>query len=324
MRRVPGDASRCRNCRQLLGCRPTRRRAPTPYANMSDTPTTNSMPLLATTPPMAGPISADPADPAGITPAAVTAPLPVSATDSGPITGSWPDLTDLVTDLPHRLGELLHLGGPVISVLAILSVIALTIVLVKLWQFARAGVGRHGRVEQSLMLWCQRRPQEAIDALQSRRSPTARLVQLAMTGVRRPGLDEAMLREELVRVASRQLEALRAYLRALEVIATLSPLLGLLGTVLGMIQAFQELAVSGSQVDPALLSGGIWQALLTTALGLAVAIPVVLAHSWLERRVERCGHAMEDAVTRVFTFSLTPEARPANPEVAPAPEAAGG
>lgn len=226
--------------------------------------------------------------------------------DSGPIGWLWSDSADLFGDLPQRLASLLDLGGPVVLVLAVLSVAALTIVLMKLWQFARVGVGRHGLVEQSLALWCRRRPQEAIDALTERRSPAARLVRLAMTGARNPELDVATLREELVRVASRQLETLRGYLRALEVIATLSPLLGLLGTVLGMIQAFQELAVSGSQVDPALLSGGIWQALLTTALGLAVAIPVVLVHSWLERRVERCGHAMEDAVTRVFTFALAP------------------
>lgn len=83
-----------------------------------------------------------------------------------------------------------------------------------------------------------------------------------------------------------------------------SPLLGLLGTVLGMIEAFRQLASSGSQVDPSVLSGGIWQALLTTAAGLSVAIPVVLLHSWLERRVERCAHRMEDAVTRIFTRSL--------------------
>jgi len=213
---------------------------------------------------------------------------------------------EIYADLPHRLVSLVDLGGPVVLVLAVLSVVALTIALAKLWQFARVGVGRHGAVEQSLALWCQRKPQEAIDALGNQRTPAARLVYLAMTGVGDSTLDDTTLREELVRVASRQLESLRGYLRALEVIATLSPLLGLLGTVLGMIQAFQELAIAGSQVDPALLSGGIWQALLTTALGLAVAIPVVLVHSWLERRVERCGHAMEDAVTRVFTFALTP------------------
>jgi biopolymer transport protein ExbB len=85
--------------------------------------------------------------------------------------------------------------------------------------------------------------------------------------------------------------------------------------VLGMIEAFQRLQAAGSQVDPAILSGGIWQALLTTAVGLTVAIPVVLAHAWLERRVEHCGHQMEDAATRVFTRAV---AVPAPVTAAPA------
>jgi biopolymer transport protein ExbB len=79
-----------------------------------------------------------------------------------------------------------------------------------------------------------------------------------------------------------------------------------------MIQAFQRLEMAGSQVDPAILSGGIWQALLTTAAGLIVAIPVVLAHAWLERKVERCGHGMEDAVTQLFTRNL--QAVPLRPQ----------
>jgi biopolymer transport protein ExbB len=254
----------------------------------------------------------------GTAPTAASGTGPEVTSDPGPIGGLWSDSADLFGDLLQRLTSLLDLGGPVVLVLGLLSIAALTIVLTKLWQFARVGVGRHGPVEQSLALWCRRRPQEAIDALKRRRSPAAQLVYLAMTGVRNPEMDVATLREELVRVASGQLETLRGYLRALEVIATLSPLLGLLGTVLGMIQAFQELAGAGSQVDPALLSGGIWQALLTTAFGLTVAIPVVLAHSWLERRVERCGHAMEDAVTRVFTFALAPV-----PQSTPSLESAG-
>lgn len=260
----------------------------------------------AVTAPLKSNLTSDLADSVGTTPTTISVSGPETVSDSGTIGGLWSGFADLWGDLPQRLASLLDLGGPVVLVLAALSVAALTIALMKLWQFARVGVGRHGAVERSLTLWCMRRPQEAIDALRDRRSPAARLVHLAMTGVQNQALDNKTLREELVRVANRQLETLRGYLRALEVIATLSPLLGLLGTVLGMIQAFQQLAVSGSQVDPALLSGGIWQALLTTAVGLAVAIPVVFVHSWLERRVERCGHAMEDAVTRVFTFALTP------------------
>ncbi|MEB3734988.1 MotA/TolQ/ExbB proton channel family protein [Halopseudomonas pachastrellae] len=68
-----------------------------------------------------------------------------------------------------------------------------------------------------------------------------------------------------------------------------------------MIVAFQNMEAAGSRVDPSVLSGGIWQALLTTAVGLAVAIPTVAVHSWLERRVERVAAAINDAVTQVFT-----------------------
>lgn len=199
---------------------------------------------------------------------------------------------------------LLGQGGPVLLVLALLSVAALSILLVKLWQFARLQINAAEPVGQALRLWYQHEPGQAILALQGSPQPTARLLERALGALATPGVDLTLLREELVRFASAQLESLRAWLRALEVIAALSPLLGLLGTVLGMIQAFRQLELAGNQVDPAVLSGGIWQALLTTAAGLAVAIPVVLLHSWLERRVERCGHQMEDAVTRVFTRNL--------------------
>ena len=104
---------------------------------------------------------------------------------------------------------------------------------------------------------------------------------------KRNGTDLTLLREELERVATFRLNQLKMLLRPLEVIANLAPLLGLLGTVLGMIVAFQNMEAAGSRVDPSVLSGGIWQALLTTAVGLAVAIPTVAVHSWLERRVER-------------------------------------
>ena len=126
-------------------------------------------------------------------------------------------------------------------------------------------------------------------------------------------VDQATLREEVLRQATAALETLRSHLRGLEVIASLSPLLGLLGTVLGMIEAFRRLQEAGSQVDPAVLSGGIWEALLTTAVGLAVAIPAVAALNWLERRIERFGHRLEDSVTRVFTARLHSPAMSASP-----------
>ena len=113
------------------------------------------------------------------------------------------------------------------------------------------------------------------------------------------------MREEVARHVGVVLESLRTGFRPLEVISSLAPLLGLFGTVLGMIEAFRRLEEAGNQVNPAILSGGIWEALLTTAVGLAVAIPVVVLLNWLERRVDRVTHEMDNIVARVFTVDLS-------------------
>ena len=108
----------------------------------------------------------------------------------------------------------------------------------------------------------------------------------------------------MVRKARLAIEGLGHYLRILEVIASLAPLLGLLGTVLGMIEAFKAMEAAGSQVNPAVLSGGIWQALLTTAIGVAVAIPVSMIHSWFERKIELEASAIQDDIERVFCLEV--------------------
>ena len=105
---------------------------------------------------------------------------------------------------------------------------------------------------------------------------------------------------EMTRVGSAELKNLEAWLRPIGAIAHLAPLLGLLGTVLGMIQAFQKIGVSANQVSPALLAGGIWQALLTTAFGLIVAIPTMAAYYYLEGIVDDVRAKMKDASSRLL------------------------
>ena len=75
------------------------------------------------------------------------------------------------------------------------------------------------------------------------------------------------------------------FLPSLEIIAQVSPLVGLLGTVIGMIDSFNELELGGSLVDPSILAGGIWTALLTTAMGLIVAIPSLISHYFFEKKL---------------------------------------
>lgn len=206
--------------------------------------------------------------------------------------------------LPDALGWLLAQGGPVMAILALMSVLALTIILLKAMQLARLGAGLRGPLNAALGDWQAGRHRQAIDCLAQSTNPLLEPVRVAMLGHCHNN-DLALLREEVERRAQTLLGLLHGHLRSLEVIANLSPLLGLLGTVLGMIGAFQALASAGSQVDPAVLSGGIWVALLTTAAGLSVAIPTVMALNALERVAERRTRQLEDALTQVFTSSLT-------------------
>lgn len=201
----------------------------------------------------------------------------------------------------ERLQALLELGGPVVMLLLAMSIVALTIILLKLWQFASLRLGDAGFVEPAINALVAGDRAGTLAKLRASRNPIARVMEVAVHGRGDHRLSDSLVREEVTRVGARYLEPLRSHLRVLEAIGALSPLLGLLGTVLGMIEAFRQMAQAGSRVDPALLSGGIWEALLTTAVGLAVAIPVVAVLTWLERRIERFRHVMEDAVTQVFT-----------------------
>lgn len=206
------------------------------------------------------------------------------------------------TDLLAVVAEaqnLLQVGGPVVWILLALSVLSLSIILLKIWQFARLRPESTADIGRALLLWEQGKYADARQALKSKR-PVSGLVYKAMV-MAKGDMPTELIQEELSRQANGLIQQLRAYLRPLEVIASLSPLLGLMGTVLGMIVAFQQMEAAGSQVDPAVLSGGIWQALLTTAAGLAVAIPVAAAHSWLDRKVERVTALVNDTVTQVFT-----------------------
>ncbi len=218
-----------------------------------------------------------------------------------------------------RFVALFDLGGPVVMVLMAMSVLALAIVLLKFWQFFSLRLHRRGFIDAALERLRAGDTDGALETLRATPNPIARVMEVAVQGRRDPAHDDALVREEVSRVGARYLEALRGQLRGLEVIGALSPLLGLLGTVLGMIEAFRQLEMAGSQVDPALLSGGIWEALTTTAVGLAVAIPVVAVLNWLERRVDRFRHQMEDAVTRVFTQTDPSNALRPDATVAPTP-----
>lgn len=199
--------------------------------------------------------------------------------------------------------DLISSGGVVVVTLLLFSTVALTVALYKAWHLWGYLKISSKLPEQALQLLADHKRQEALLLVKAGHNPRNQLIRTVLSLLTESALSLEQAREESVRKARELAANLQAYLRPLEVIANLAPLLGLFGTVLGMISAFQAMEAAGSQVDPAVLSGGIWQALLTTAVGLAVAIPTSLVHSALERRVEVETLALQDSLDRLFTVN---------------------
>ena len=182
-----------------------------------------------------------------------------------------------MNDVLSSLSRVAELGGPVVVILMGVSVLTLALVLYKLWQFRASSVGKHSALRRAIAAWDEGQSAEAESALKQSHSYLAPLIASGFA---------LAPRERLAAEAEARFATLEGGFRALDSVAQLSPLLCLFGTVLGMIDAFQSLQSAGSQVDPSLLAGGIWVALLTTAVGLAVAMPTAMVLSLLESRMD--------------------------------------
>lgn len=206
---------------------------------------------------------------------------------------------ELLTDLINR-------GGWVMYPILLCSLVGLGLVLERLWALRRSRVIPRSFLVSISNLMDKRRYEEVAFLSQNGASAAARLVNLALklAGRRRPlfkdGMEEAGRRES---------NNLTAHLGALHLVASISPLLGLLGTVSGMISAFNSIASQGVG-NPGLLAGGISEALLTTATGLCVAIPALVAHRALLSRAESLTGELEDLSSDLLEALAAPEGAP--------------
>lgn len=213
----------------------------------------------------------------------------------------------------RAIGQVLDLGGPVVAILIAVSILTTGVILYKIWQFQQAGVGRHKALQQAVEAWDNDSRAQAAGLLKTSTSYLAPTFSMAMD--HRNALD---IRTRVEAEAEARFALLERGFRLLDSVAQLAPLLGLFGTVLGMIEAFQSLQAAGSQVDPSLLAGGIWVALLTTAVGLGVAMPTSVVLSWLESRM-----ASERVLAeRGLATILTPTGRSKAPQLAQSQPAA--
>lgn len=210
-------------------------------------------------------------------------------------------MLDAVAPTLAEIQGFLTQGGPAIIAISALSVITLALILWKTWRLLLLGAWAGQRARKAVALWVDGKDGEAKMVVAQGGGLRARVVHAALAAVSDPDRSEEHAREETIRVAKIELTRARTGLRALELIATIAPLIGLMGTVLGMISAFQALQEAGARADPATLAGGIWEALLTTAAGMAVAIPASIALTWFESITDRVQSDMEDHASQIFT-----------------------
>lgn len=208
----------------------------------------------------------------------------------------------MIGQLRTALANILDLGGPVVAVLVVTSVLTLALILYKLWQFHAAGVGRHRALSAAINSWDEGERAQAARHLAESTSYLAPVIDRAMS---QADAGNTLVSQRLDAEAEARFARLEAGFKVLDMVAQLAPLLGLFGTVLGMIEAFRALQNAGSAVDPSLLAGGIWVALLTTAAGLAVAMPAALVLSWFEGRM----HSERVFAERGLRIILAPAGR---------------
>lgn len=183
-------------------------------------------------------------------------------------------------DLIQNGIDIFRSGGPVMYPLLLLSVVALAIILERLWVLRRTNYLEPGTVNVLSGLLGGRDYKAAAEYCRRHLSPFTELVH-TMVENRYAPYDE--LKEILEDTGRRQLLGLQRGLPALATIVGGAPLLGLLGTVLGMINIFRAVATGGAGINETLATG-ISQALITTATGLIIAIPALFTHSFLEAR----------------------------------------
>ena len=204
--------------------------------------------------------------------------------------------------------EILKSGGPVMIPLMALSLVALAIVLEKLWVLRRSKYLRDETVSTLAHYLREREFKAAVGFCKMNPGPFTQLV-AALVENRYAPYDE--LREILEDTGRRQLLGLQRGLPALGTIVAGAPLLGLLGTVLGMISVFQAVASAGTGITEG-LSTGISRALITTATGLIIAIPALFTHSYLEARAVAILSDVEAQIVDFLHLVRGPEGAPAS------------
>lgn len=189
--------------------------------------------------------------------------------------------------------EFLKNGGVVMIPIALGSVVALAIFLERMWSLRKSQIIPQGLIASVLELVSKKEFTKARDLCLTSNSPAGRILQ---SGIDAREASRQEIKERFEETGRQEVMRMDRFIEAMGTTASVEPLLGLLGTVTGMIKVFKKVVgtASSGAVDPAQLASGIWQALITTAAGLSVAIIAFVGYRYLQSKSLRRSTEMED------------------------------
>lgn len=215
---------------------------------------------------------------------------------SAEVTGAEVIGAEVITQVAEPVQETLNIldlavkGGWIMIVLAILSILGIYI-FVERFMTLRKAMQKNpyllDRINDNLR---DNDPKSAMNYCERMNTPMSRIL---VKGVKDSNLDLPSLRQVLENNAALEIAALEKGLPILSTIAAVAPMLGFLGTVTGMVQAFWQMSNAGNNIDVSLLSGGIYEAMVTTVGGLIVGIIAIFAYNYLVARVDKAQNLME-------------------------------
>ena len=198
--------------------------------------------------------------------------------------------------------DIINKGGPVMILLIVCSIFALAIILERFWLLYKMRVDAGRFLEGIVDILKRQRTKQAIEACDKSPHPIGLILK---AGILKFGRSREEIKEAMEDASLYEVPRMERNLGLLATLAHISPLLGLLGTVMGLVRCFQTIqlkSVGFQPVSPGDLAGGIWEALITTVAGLAIAIPTFVAYNYLVNRINSFILDMERSATELLNF----------------------
>ena len=194
---------------------------------------------------------------------------------------------------------LIQKGGFLIYPLIFCSLLALTVIIERAISLSRSQINKKVFMKRLSELTSRSRIMDAVNYCERYHVPLARVIK---AGLLKHNQTRDYIKSGIEKAIREEVPFLERYLGILATITSVAPLIGFLGTVSGMIKVFTQIESSAGLISPKMLSGGIWEALLTTAFGLAIAIPTLVAYNFFLSRSNTLVNEIEDASAELLSL----------------------